>query len=93
MRMTHYESDEATFSAPAYLVASYRGIAWSVWGWETEPDADTEWSGYENRTGNVVCTMVGDDRRFVFEPEELTPLTEDDYCGGCGQTGCCHGGR
>lgn len=92
MRYPHVETDDATFNADAYQVAGYRGIAWYVLGWETEPDEDTEWSGYENRTGNVVCVMVGDDRRHMFEPEELTPIAREEYCGECGQVGCRHDG-
>ena len=87
----HYEEDDATWSAPAYQVDGYRGIAWYVRGWETEPTEETEWSGFEERTGRVVATMVGDDRHFAFEPEELAPIQEEDYCGSCGQIGCCHG--
>ena len=87
----HYETDSATFDAPAYQVAGYRGIAWHVLGWETEPDEDTQWSGYEARTGQVLAVMVGDDRRHAVSPEDLTPLDEGSYCVECGQTGCFHG--
>jgi hypothetical protein len=41
-RSPHYESDDVTFSADAYRVSGYGGIAWYVLGWETEPDEDTE---------------------------------------------------
>lgn len=88
----HYESDDAAFPADAYSVDGYQGVAWRVYGWETEPDEDTEWSGYEVRTGRVVAVMVGDDRRFAFEPDDLTPLDREEYCGECGQVGCCHDG-
>jgi hypothetical protein len=61
---TRYESDDATFSADAYTARGWaQGIAWRVFGWEVEPDEDTEWSGYYNRTGKVVACMIGDDRR------------------------------
>lgn len=83
-----WEGDDATFDAPAYRVRGYSGVAWWVMGWETEPTEDTEWDGIEERTGRVVCVMVGDDRRFTFDPDELTPLRRQDYCGGCGQIGC-----
>lgn len=36
--------------------------------------------------------MVGDDREWSVEPADLTPLDDDDYCAGCGQIGCGHGG-
>jgi hypothetical protein len=32
--------------------------------------------------------MVGDDKGWLIDPEDLTAITEDDYCPGCGQTGC-----
>ena len=91
MRRPNYDADDKAFPASAYTVAGYRGIAWHAYGWETQPTEDTEWDGIEERTGLVVCVMVGDDRRFTFEPEELTPLRDDDYCGTCGQIGCGHG--
>ena len=93
MRRPNYEADDETFPAEAYAASGYRGVAWRVYGWEIEPTEDTEWDGIEERTGRVVCAMVGDDRRFTFEPSELTPLDGDDYCGVCGQIGCTHDGR
>ena len=88
----HYETDNAAFPADAYRVEGYGGIAWYVLGCETTPDEDTEWTGIEERTGQVVCKMVGDDRHFTFDPEELTPLQREEYCGSCGQIGCTHDG-
>lgn len=88
----HYETDDARFDADAYQVKGYGGIAWYVLGWETEPDEDTEWSGCENRTGRIVCVMVGDDKRFSFDEDEITPSAREDYCGECGQIGCRHDG-
>jgi len=93
MRRPNYEVDETTFPAEAYTVQGYKGVAWRVYGWEIEPTEDTEWDGIEERTGRAVCVMVGDDRRFTFEPDDLTPLNGDDYCGSCGQVGCSHDGR
>jgi hypothetical protein len=88
MRNKHYEDDDATFNADAYRVKGHAGIAWHAWGWQTEPDEDTEWSGCENRTGKVVCVMVGDDRQFFFDLDELEPITSDEFCPSCGQIGC-----
>lgn len=93
MRHPHYERDDETFSADAYAISGYEGIAWAVLGWETQPDEDAEWSGYEERTGEIVCVMVGDDKRFRFDPSEITPLDEGAYCHECGQIGCTHDGR
>lgn len=93
IRRPNYEEDTAAFPAEAYTAAGWSaGIAWYVYGWELEPDEDTEWSGYEVRTGKVVAVMVGDDRRFLFEPADLTPLAREEYCGVCGQVGCSHDG-
>ena len=89
----HYE-DAPEYAADAYTVASWgAGIAWSVYGWETEPDEDTEWSGYEVRTGKLVVCMVGDDRLFAVDPEDVAALADDAFCRECGQVGCCHDGR
>ena len=76
------------YDADAYTVSQYTGVAWHVLGWETEPDADTEWSGYETRTGNLIAVMIGDDRHFSVDPDDVTPIGRDNYCGGCGQVGC-----
>jgi hypothetical protein len=88
MRRIGYEKDAATFPADAYRVKGYSGIAFWIWGWETEPTEETEWSGMEERTGKVLATMVGDDRKHAVDPDDLTPLGKEDYCGGCGQIGC-----
>ena len=88
----HYEVDDKTFNADAYAVSGYRGVAWAVLGWETEPDEDSDWSGYENRTGRVLAVMIGDDRRFSFDTEDVTPIKREEYCGSCGQIGCTHDG-
>jgi hypothetical protein len=83
----------------AYTVAGYRGIAWSYDGPELADEYDpetgenvTEWSGYQVETGMVLCHMIGDDRTFVFAPDDLEPLAREDYCGECGQVGCAHDG-
>ena len=88
MRNKHYESDDASFTADAYHIKGWEGIAFSVYGWETEPDEDTEWSGYENRTGQVMVCMIGDDRLIAVEEEDLEPLEDGEYCPDCGQIGC-----
>ena len=93
MRRPNYEVDDKAFPAEAYTIEGYRGVAWRVYGWETQPTEDTEWDGIEERTGKVVCVMVGDDRRSTFEPDELTPLDDLAYCASCGQVGCSHDGR
>ena len=92
MKRPNYEEDDSSFPADAYEEIRRPGIAWRIYGWETQPTEDTEWDGIEERTGRIVAVMVGDDRRFTFEPEELRALEREEYCGECGQVGCGHDG-
>ena len=86
--------DAPEYEDGAYTVAGWgAAVAWRVWGWETQPDEDTEWTGIEERTGPLLACMVGDDRLFPVDPDDLTPLDDLDYCAECGQVGCCHDGR
>lgn len=71
-----------------YRVKNYHKITFYLLGWETEPDEDTEWSGNENRTGNIVAVMVGDDRKHVVEKDDLILIEDDKFCRSCGQIGC-----
>lgn len=71
-----------------YRVEGYGGVAWRAIRWETKPDCETSWTGYEIPTGKVECVMVGDNRKFSFDPEDLTPLDDDEFCSCCGQIGC-----
>lgn len=57
-------------------------------GWETSATEDTEWDGIYERTGRLVCVMIGDDRRFTFDPGEVHPIEREAFCGVCGQIGC-----
>jgi hypothetical protein len=88
--MKNFEKDEETFPAEYYRVDGYKGIAFYVLGWETESDEDTEWSGYEVRTGRVLAVMVGDNYRHSVDRDELIPLNSEDFCHSCGQLGCSH---
>jgi len=83
-------------------VDGYDGVAWRVSGpqlvWEPdmtvcededgneweEPTDDGEWVPGDR----IVCVMVGDDRDFDFDPEDLTPLPDDQDVCSCGQIGC-----
>ena len=57
-------------------------------GYEQEVESDTgEW--IEDRyCGQVIAVMVGDNREHLVDVDDLIPLDDDDYCHGCGQTGC-----
>jgi hypothetical protein len=92
MRSLNYEVDPA-FANKRYMVKGWKGVAFYVLGWQTEPDEDTEWSGMENPTGNLLAVMVGDDYKHVVDLDDLTELNELDYCGECGQIGCTHDGK
>ena len=46
----------------------------------------------ENRD-MVRAVMVGDDRVFEIDVDDLTIISEYDYCSQCGQIGCTHDGR
>lgn len=77
---------------PAYKAADYSGVAWRVTGYVTENVYDEDFDGYEeveDRT-RVVAHMIGDDRNFTFDVDDLTPLADDTYCRTCGQVGCTH---
>ena len=87
MRNTpHYETEENLYQD--IVVESSRGMAVRILGWETEPDEETEWSGYEIRTGRLVAVLVGDDYKFTLDPADVRPLAADGYCRECGQIGC-----
>lgn len=58
-----------------------------------DKDCDHEYAHYcdepeYERTGQVVCVMVGDDAHWTFDPSDLAPLEESAYCHECGQIGC-----
>jgi len=80
-----------------------RGVAWFLLGWEARyvPELAFMWDEFGNEWeeevegkwvpdvgGRVVAVMVGDDRRFVFDLEDLEVIKEDSFCSGCGQIGC-----
>lgn len=84
----------STLEAGAYIRhSSYPGVALVVEGLQMVDDEDTVWTGYQVPTGLVAVRMVGDDHMIHAEPEELSTLDRDDYCGACGQIGCPHDGR
>jgi len=93
--MTHRNRsyEEAPEYDGHYTVSDWPAVAWYVLGWETEPDADTEWSGYEVQTGRLLVTMVGDDAVHTVDPDDLTEIDDLDYCAECGLIGCGHDGR
>lgn len=41
-------------------------------------------------TGKLIIVMVGDDKEYVVDSEDLEQINEEDFCHGCGQVGCGH---
>jgi len=80
-----YEEDDNTFPDRAYKEKDSPGVAWHILGWEVLEDWET---GEAERTGWIIAVMVGDDYPYKFEPGELVPLQEGEYCPACGQIGC-----
>lgn len=88
---------------PAFAVVGYSGVAFRALEWqyevidrghfESDPD-DPDDMGYwfddddEQPTGKVRCHMVGDDRSFYIDPDDMTVLGEREFCHSCGQIGC-----
>ena len=88
-----YERDdnfESEFPSDSYKISGHGGISWTILGYEISPDIDTEWSGYEPRTGNVVAVMNGDDQRWSISPDDhdIIALDDGEFCNCCGQIGC-----
>lgn len=83
-----YEEDTERFPEDTRYRIPGLGAAWFILGWEVEADEDTEWSGYYNRTRNVLAVMVGDDGVHSMDADDLQPIEHHEYCSGCGQIGC-----
>lgn len=86
-------------------VENYNGVAFWVDDWakeikeeiftfldEESGELNWGWDEVEIVSDRMVeCYMVGDDKKFVFDLDELTPISINDFCGSCGQVGCAHG--
>lgn len=71
------------YSEPSYVkVRHYDGVAF---------EATAYFMGGEN-DNMVECVMVGDDlgddRRFIFDRDNVEFLGREDFCLTCGQIGC-----
>jgi hypothetical protein len=92
-RRHRYENDDKTFWSDAYTVKGWADVAFRVLGWQLVPDEDTEWTGIYERTGDVYAIMVGDDKVWCVDVDDLQPLDVEAFCHECGQIGCTHDGR
>lgn len=77
-----------------YYHPDYPGVAWYIQGYNVERQYDgfPEWA-YEDYeevedVTKVRAIMVGDDRVFLFDTEDMVELDDGDYCTECGQIGC-----
>lgn len=79
-----------------YLVGYDKEWTEETWTFIGGPDDDTddecnyvydEPEEVENRE-RVRAIMVGDDREWSFDVDDLTVIGELDYCVECGQVGC-----
>lgn len=63
----------------AYKVKGWQGVAWR----RAKPTRD----------GRAYMTMIGDDRVFEVDINDVHEIEDGDYCSECGQIGCVHDGR
>jgi hypothetical protein len=63
----------------AYRVDGWKGIAW----YRRKPTRD----------GRAFMTMIGDDRIFEVDADDVHKIDDKDYCSECGQIGCRCDGR
>ena len=87
-------TDTAFKPGDTVTVDRREGIAWYIQGHAVEHIYDNDWRYDEPEEIEIpdrfICTMIGDNREFEFDADDLTHLDEDGYCPGCGQTGCGH---
>ncbi len=92
-----------------YRIDRQPAVAWRLVGYKTEKrpmicigeDDDgneyefEDWSETEDveDRSQVIAIMVGDDRKFTFDVDEVHEIAEEDFCHSCGQIGCTHDGR
>jgi len=87
------------YGAIAWRVTGY-AQEWTQeeWVYCGEGDEDDESNYFYNEpeqyddTTRVVAHMIGDDRDFTFDVDDMEPIAREDYCGQCGQIGCAHDG-
>lgn len=81
---THIDFDRA------YRVDGYPGVAWWAVKFDTthvwDDDMD-DWDVVVDDT-MLIMRMIGDDRDHIIDVDDIEPISDDDYCDGCGQIGC-----
>lgn len=91
-----------------YTVDGYNGVAFYIYGYKQvyEPDItifeDEDGNEYQEEIGEgnwvddketLLMVMVGDNKKWEVDPEDITKISDDDYCLVCGQVGCTGDGR
>jgi hypothetical protein len=73
-----------------YRVDGYDGIAWQFIQHPTLVEFDEYGEAVDETIDPElsVMVMVGDDRRFTFETDQLHIIENDAFCRDCGQIGC-----
>ena len=99
--------DKLDFNA-RYSHPRFKGIALRISGYPkvwvpyTSLEIDDDGNEYEEdsgewkldeTSGSIYVVMVGDDYKNLVDVSDLTVISEDDFCDGCGQIGCGHGSR
>lgn len=89
----------AGYGGIAWYLRSYaKQVTDEEWVYDGEGDPEDEASYLYNEPeevedrNRVIAVMVGDDREFEVDIEDLTLLAREDFCGVCGQIGCNHDG-
>ncbi len=88
-----YRDQPDDFDDKHYTVAGYStGIAWFVRGYVPAGWDDDDRIYYGWLDDQVHAIMVGDDRVFTVDVDDLTEIDELAFCHECGQVGCGHDG-
>lgn len=84
-----------------YKREGWDGVAWFVTGYAPkmtevedsfiDEDGETCYTYdviVDDDPERVIAVMIGDDIEWHVEIDELTAISDDDYCSCCGQIGC-----
>jgi hypothetical protein len=86
-KMTIEEIVKADKDGLNFTVEGWSGIGFYFCDIETRPDGFPDYMmPDEIPTGNVIMVMVGDDRKHIVDPNDVSEINEP-LCS-CGQIGC-----
>lgn len=88
------------FKGVALWIAGYPKVwvpdtytAMDEYGNEYEDETGTGEMVDDTESGRVLVVMVGDDYKNTVDVSDLTVISDDDFCDGCGQIGCGHSSK